>query len=112
MDLAAHVTGRNLILAGSVFALTQMLKQAFPAFWSSAWGQRLMPIVPVVLGVVAMFAGLGEGAARWSDKLVTGVMVGAMAATAFQVGKQTVLGWGTKPDSMMTPAAPPTPPQE
>ncbi len=112
MDLTAHVTGRNLILAGSVFAFTQMLKQAFPTFWASAWGQRLMPVVPVVLGVVAMFLGLGEGAARWTDKIVTGVMVGAVAATAFQVGKQTVLGWGAKSDSTSTPAAPSTPPKE
>jgi hypothetical protein len=112
MDLTAHVTGRNLILAGSVFALTQMFKQAFPAFWASACGQRLLPVVPVALGVVAMFLRLGDGAARWTDKLVTGVMVGAVAATSFQVGKQTILGWGTKSDSTSAPAAPSTPPKE
>lgn len=112
MDLNAHVTGRNLILAGSVFACTQTLKQAFPAFWASPWGQRLMPVVPVVLGVVGMFLGLGEGAARWTDKVVTGALVGAVAATAFQVGKQTLLGWGTKSELTSNPAAPTTPPKE
>lgn len=113
MDFTAHVTGRNLVLAGSIFALTQVLKQAFPAFWASAWGQRLMPVLPVLLGVVAVFLGFGEGAARWTDKIVTGVMVGATAVMAFQVGKKTVLGWGTvaarsEDSSTTTTAAPAT----
>jgi hypothetical protein len=112
MDLTAYVTGQNLVLAGGVFALTQGLKQAFPGFWASTWGQRCLPVVPLVFGVTAMFLGLGEGAVRWSDKALTGVMIGAVAATAFQVGKQTLLGWNLKSDSTTTPAAPTSPPKE
>lgn len=108
MDITQILQPRNIALAGGVFAIMQAAKMSVPGFFASPWGKRTAPIFPLVLGVGMAMAGLGEGATRWQDRLLMGLLAGFTAAHLFKVGRTTMLGVGTQPETSasMVPAEP------
>jgi len=106
-DLSDLVTGQNLIFAAGVFVLVSILRTTFKGFFEGKLGQRLLPVLPVVFGLAGAFLGLGEGAKRWQDKIVLGLIVGFVSAHIFKLGKTSVLGYGV--DDPIDKAALPAP---
>ena len=91
-------TQQNLMLVGAVFAVLQTLKMAIPKWSSTKLGQRLMPVIPEVLGVVGALAGLSSGK-TWQENVAIGLMAGFAASKGFKFGKTTLLGKGVKDKS-------------
>jgi len=87
------LTGRNLMLAGAIFVIMTVMKTPFKEFWASRWGQRVLPIIPVVLGIGGGFAGLCD-CNTWQDKLLIGLLAGFASAHIFKMGKTSVMGYG------------------
>lgn len=95
MIIEELVTGRNLSLAGGIVVVVMVFRQLFPAAWKTPLGKRVLPVLPILLGVLGAIAGMAE-AASWQDRVVVGLLAGYVAAHSFQVGKTSVLGYGTK----------------
>jgi len=95
-DLTSLLTGENAILVGGVLAVCSTLKASFKEFFKGKVGQRLLPIMPVLLGVIAALVGIGDvGAeATWQNKLVLGIIAGFTAGQLFKAGKTSLFGWG------------------
>ena len=94
MNPSSLLTGRYAALVGIVYVTTQTLKLMFPSFMASKWGQRLLPILPLLVGVLFMVLAPYEATTSWRDKLVVGVVAGWAAGNVFKIGKTTLLGWG------------------
>ena len=94
MDLTSLVTGKNLVLAGGAFALTTTMRMSFKDFFKTRAGERLLPILPVLLGVIGALMGICENAATWQDKLIIGFIAGFTAGHLFKMGKASVMGIG------------------
>jgi len=86
-------TTTNLLLTGAVFALLQVLKMVVPKWSTTQIGQRLLPVIPLLLGVGGAMAGLCS-ASTWQEKLAIGIMAGFAAGQGFKIGKTTALGKG------------------
>jgi len=93
------VSVRNLSVATAIVVFLLTLKGAIPAFFEKVWVRRVMPVMPVLLGVAAAFTGFAEIVAppTWQNKLVIGVLTGAAAATFYKVGRTSILGQGIAP---------------
>jgi hypothetical protein len=94
MDLTLILTGPNLLLAGGLFVVTTTLKSVFPGFFATKAGQRVLPILPLLLGVLGAFLGFASGSGAWQSQVVMGLLCGFAAANFFKIGKTTVMGWG------------------
>lgn len=104
------MTGANGLLALVVFALCVTLKQSLKGFFNTAVGQRLLPVLPLVLGVGLALLGLCT-ATRWQDRVIVGVLAGFAAAHVYKLGKDTVLGHNLGIDDDSAPTnTPPNPP--
>lgn len=109
MMLDQLLTGRNLALAGGVFVLMSLVKNlVLPKFWLGNIGQRLLPVLPIVLGVSGAFAGLCD-CNGWQDKLLIGLIAGWASSHTFKLGKTSILGYGIDGGSEETPSDPATP---
>ena len=104
LDLTSLFTGNNLILIGGVFALTTALRESFKSFFASSFGQRALPVIPLIFGIVGALAGVCDGVTTWQGKLMLGLIAGFAAGHLFTVGKTTLLGAGVEVD----PKDPPT----
>lgn len=104
MDISTLLTGRNALLPVGVYAVTQALKMALPKVFQSSIGQRFVPIIPLVLGIALAMAGLGEGATRWQDRMLMGLIAGFTASHLFKLGKTSLLGWGIESTQEEPPA--------
>ena len=87
------LTGPNVAFAGSIMVIVSMLRSYFKEFWKTAAGQRLLPMLPLVLGQAGAFVGMTD-AHTWQDKVVIGLIAGYAAAHSFKVGKTSVMGYG------------------
>jgi hypothetical protein len=94
LDVSSLVTGKNLLLAGSVFALTTGAREMFKAFFASTLGQRFLPVLPLVLGVIGALLGICDGASEWQSRLAVGLIAGFAAGHLFKVGKTSLMGAG------------------
>jgi len=102
MDLASLLTGRNLAFSGFIFVVVALLKQYFAAFFASPSGQRVLPVLPIVIALAGAFLGFSD-AIVWQDKVVLGFLIGFTTMGSFKIGRTSVLGRGL--------AAPNEPPQ-
>ena len=94
-DLSSLLTGENAALVGGILAICSTLKGSFKGFFKSNAGQRLLPLMPVLLGIMAAMSGIGDaGENAWQSKLVLGVIAGFTAGQLFKAGKTSVFGWG------------------
>lgn len=92
MDYATVISGKNLLLGAAVLAVCSALKSAFPEYFKGHWGMRVLPILPLVLGVIGAFLGVTE-AETVADKIVNGLISGFGAGQAFKIAKTSVLGY-------------------
>lgn len=97
LDLPSLITGQNLLLTGGIFAFTTVLRQTFKTFFLGTLGQRLLPIIPLLLGVAGALGGISEKAANWQSEVMLGMICGFLASNFFKVGKTTVMGIGVEP---------------
>lgn len=94
-DLSNLLTGENAALVAGVVAICSTLKATFKGFFKGKVGQRLLPVIPVLLGIAAAMAGIGDaGGPTWQSKLVFGVIAGFTAGQLFKAGKTSIFGWG------------------
>lgn len=112
MDFSALLVGKNFVLLGGVFALTSTVRSTFKPFFDAGLGERLLPLVPLILGVLGALMGISENAPGVEDKVGVGLIAGFTAGHIFKLGKTSVLGFGVTPRPKKTeePAAsdPPT----
>lgn len=94
MNVEDLVTGKNLELAGSIFVLMSVIKQIVPTFWKTKIGQRILPVLPILIGVAGAFIGLCENCVTWQDKLLIGLLAGAAAAHTFKLARTSLVGYG------------------
>lgn len=96
-DLALLMSGENAALVGCIVALISVLRSVFREFFTGRIGERLLPVLPVVMGIVATLIGFGtadEMGGTWQDKVVLGSVVGFAAGQIFKMGRTSVFGWG------------------
>jgi hypothetical protein len=97
MLLDQLLTGRNITLAGGIFVVMSVMRYPLKDFYNSRIGQRLLPVIPVALGVVGALAGFCD-AVGWKDQVVIGLISGWASAHTFKLGRTSVMGYGL-PDS-------------
>jgi hypothetical protein len=109
MDLTLMLSGPNLMLAGAIFVVVGGAKAMFSSFFSTTIGQRLLPILPPILGIGGSFAGICPPGYNWQNKLIIGVIAGYVSAHSFKIGKNTFCGFGLDPvPPSPGPQVPPT----
>jgi hypothetical protein len=92
----ALLTPAVLALAGIILATIWGLRSLMEPMLDGYWAQRLMPLAPLVLGVLAAFTPWVAGTTIWA-KLQTGAVAGMAAALSYKLGKTTVGGFGLPP---------------
>ena len=97
MDLAALITGKNLLLMAGCFALTTVARKSAKPFFDAGIGERLLPLLPLLFGVLGALMGVCENAPTVGDKVVMGLIAGFAASHMFKLGKTTVMGFGVAP---------------
>ena len=102
------VSPRNLGVATAIVVFIATFRGAVPSLFERPTVRRLLPVLPVLLGVAAAFGGFTEtvGPASWQNRLVIGILTGAAAASLYKVGKTTVLGQGLVFETAPQPVAP------
>jgi hypothetical protein len=94
MDFSSLLVGKNFVLLGGVFALTTTLRSTFKPFFDMGMGERLLPLVPLILGILGALMGISENAPEVADKVGVGLIAGFSAGHLFKLGKTSVLGYG------------------
>jgi hypothetical protein len=94
MQLDSLFNGMNATLGGAIFGAVYAIKQ-IPGLLDKPVVQRLMPILPLILGAIGGACGaVTVEPVTMANKIVAGVMVGGLTMIVFKVGKTTVLGKG------------------
>lgn len=89
------VSGENAVLAGVVFAVMTAGKGAAGKFFETPTGQRILPVLPLVLGVAFSLSGFCDpSVTRWQARVVVGLLSGALAGQMFKVGRTSIMGKG------------------
>jgi len=113
VDFDSLMSWVNLSLAGAIFVVTATLKQILGKFFTSPVGQRLLPLIPLVLGVGLSLAGFHDGRmSRWQDLVIVGVLSGAFSGQIFKIGRTSLLGRGLDPTAPESSASVTPPPPE
>ncbi len=94
MNAVDLLSGANAAIVALVLMLTGAMTMVFDKQFASGLGQRLLPVVPLVLGVVLALAGVASDGATLQEKLVSGLVSGMAAAISFKLGHTTVMGTG------------------
>jgi len=104
------LTGRNIELAAAVFIVMSLIRMPFKAFLGTKIGQRVMPVLPVLLGISGAFVGLCDGAV-WKDKLLIGLIAGWASSHTFKLGRTSIMAYGLDSDEApaVVPAIPVVP---
>ena len=98
MDLFGQLlTGRNASLTAAIFVILTLMKPGLANFFRTPWGKRLLPVLPVALGVALAFAGLSDATTK-QDKFLIGVIAGFVAGHTFKIGRTSLLGIGIEDD--------------
>lgn len=98
-DLFSQANG---ILAAFIFGCMLAVRSLAPVFFESALGQRLLPVIPMIVGIAASLAGLGAAHGTISEKVTMGVIAGSFVAHAFKIGKTSVVGSGVVAPTAIT----------
>jgi len=94
MDPNDMLNGANVILVTMIVAITSAIKFLFSDFFESALGKRLLPVVPIVLGIIGGLVGIAQPAETILDKIMVGLMSGLSAAMSYKIGHTTIMGNG------------------
>lgn len=96
MDLATLLQGNNLLLMGATVAITTTVRTMFPAFFTKHWGERLLPLLPLLIGIIGALIGVSEGDTV-SEKIAIGLLAGFTGGQLFKIGRTTFMGYGVVP---------------
>lgn len=90
------VTGKNVLLFGGVVAISATVRAVFSTFFAKPLGLRLLPILPVLLGVVGTLFGIADGLETLAipERILLGAVVGFAAGHSYKIGKTTISGSG------------------
>src|SRR5688572_24931222 len=108
LDVTSFFEGRNLLLYAGIFMLTGAITNignvGKKKFFLTDLGQRIMPIIPLVIGVLLALAGLTEPMASKMDAAVFGMISGGIVGHAYKTGRTAVMGYGLpgKPPTVLT----------
>jgi hypothetical protein len=93
MDLSSLLTGKNAAFAAGLIAVVSGLRAVFPYVFESKVGARLLPLLPMVLGVAGAFLLGGHiDATTVQTKVGVGLLAGLVAAQSYKIGRTTVAG--------------------
>ena len=99
-DLSGLLTPQNALLAGSILPIVEALRRIVPGFFQTTVGQRLLPVLPLLVGVGAVFCGLGSAGPDMLNKIIVGVIAGAVAGHSYKTMKTSAMGSGvTAPET-------------
>lgn len=93
MDVTSLLTGKNLILFGACLMTARLVRGMFFPHFETGWGERLLPVVPLIVGVVGALVGVAD-AETLADRVLLGIIAGGLAGQTYKVGKTSVLGVG------------------
>ncbi len=96
MDLATLLQGNNLLLMGGTVAVVTTMRTMFPVFFTKHWGERVLPLLPLLVAVIGALCGVSEGDTV-SEKVAIGLLAGFTAGQLFKIGRTTFLGYGVTP---------------
>ena len=99
LDLTSLITGNNLILAGGTFAIMATLRKSFKDFFATTFGQRVLPILPLLIAIGGALGGVCDGVTTWQDKVMLGCICGFAAGHLFKLGRTSLLGIGVDDSS-------------
>lgn len=98
LDVTSFFEGRNLLLYAGIFMLTGAITNignvGKKKFFMSDLGQRIMPIIPLLIGVLLAIAGVCEPMASKADAAVFGMISGGIVGHAYKTGRTSVMGYG------------------
>ena len=102
----------HIALSVAIFVVVATVKKlAHPFFDTHTVGIRVLPVLPLVLGVAAALLGfVDSGITRLPDRIVVGVLCAAFSSQAYKLAKTTILGRGLP--GLSSPSEPPAPPSE
>lgn len=104
LDLVDQLlTMDNLLAVAGVYIVVATLCRIFPSFWSkkAVDNVRLLPALPMILGVVTEFApGLHDPKAGTGTIVLTGLLIGFCSSQVHGILKRWV---GVKLDDISTP---------
>lgn len=98
-DLSSLLTGENAALIGAIVALLSTVKAVWPSLFTKPMVMRFLPLMPIVLGVAAVFIGFGDAGyaiSEWQSKLLLGCLVGFTSGQLYKAGRTSIFGWGLK----------------
>ena len=100
----------HIALSVAIFVVVATVKKlAHPVFDTHPVGIRVLPVMPLVLGVAAALLGfVDDGITRLPDRIVVGVLCAAFSSQAYKLAKTTILGRGLP--GLSSPSEPPSPP--
>lgn len=107
------ISPQNAGIAATIVTVIGTLRQIAPEAFATRFGKRLLPALPVILGLFGSLLGLsdaaGHPATTWKERLVVGFLNGAAASTLYQLAAKT-MGSGPSAQPPTAPAAPVDPP--
>lgn len=82
-----------VVAMASIFALVEVFKMVYPEWVTKETLKRLMPAVPIVLGVVGMVAyALTTQKIEVVRAIPLGIMGGALSSTAYELIRKVIQG--------------------
>ncbi len=95
MDIQDYVNPKVAIFAGVILACVGGFKSLVQDLAETHWGQRLLPLLPLLIGLLGGLAGAVDGALI--TRIQGGLTAGMVAAVAYKTGKTTIGGVGVPP---------------
>jgi hypothetical protein len=94
MDFDSLLKAVDLVVIVAIIAITEAVKRAVPEkYW------RLMPIVPLVLGIAAGF--VVTTASEWRAFAKAAMLYAGAASLAYEIGRTTLFGAGAKAETKL-----------
>ena len=114
MDPTTVLSGVNALLCAFIVAIVGALREAFPAFFRSPTGRRVLPLLPLVFGCAFGAAGLCDTRMFGNPNRLTAIVVGGLcgalassAKTALNRFKKSERDAANPPDDPARPSDPP-----
>lgn len=82
-----------IVAMASIFAVVETFKVVYPEWVESHWLKRLMPAVPLVLGMIGMMIyAVSTNEIEIIRAIPLGIMGGSLSATAYELIKKLIRG--------------------
>ena len=94
LDVTSFFEGKNLLLYAAIFMLTGAIRASLHTFFDKSLGQRLLPLLPMVLGALLAVVGISEPMDSKLDAAVFGLISGGIVGHAYKTGRTAIMGYG------------------